>query len=119
VRGSWGIDVFARAPGNFFAHAEGYQGRWPRNDPIPWAAGEDFFMSRLTHDSRIFPYGRNIGAVVLAVMEKDRQDAQRKKRKAPIRLVDPRREAKLVRTSMKAAAPAAAMPPPAAPAAAA
>jgi hypothetical protein len=46
-------------------------GRWPRNDPIPRAAGEDFFTSRLAHDLKIFPYGRNIGVVVSAVMEKD------------------------------------------------
>jgi hypothetical protein len=58
--------------------------RWSRNDLIPWAAGEDFFMSRLARDLRIFPYGLNIGAIVSAVMEKDHQDAQRKKRKAPI-----------------------------------
>jgi hypothetical protein len=72
------------------------RGRWPRNDPIPQATGEDFFTSRLAHDMRIFPYKRNIGVVVSVVMEKDRQDAQQNKCKAPIRLVDPRREAKLV-----------------------
>jgi hypothetical protein len=51
-------------------------------------------------------------------MEKDRQDAQRKKHRAPIRLVDPRREANLARPSVKAAASGVVMPPPAAPAAA-
>jgi hypothetical protein len=51
-------------------------GRWPRNDPIPRAVGDDFFTSRLAHDLRSFPYGRNIGVVVSAVMQKDRQDAQ-------------------------------------------
>jgi hypothetical protein len=51
-------------------------GRWPRNDPIPLAASDDFFTSRLACDLRIFPYGRNIGAVVSAVMERDHQDAQ-------------------------------------------
>jgi hypothetical protein len=50
-------------------------GRWPRNVPIPRAAGEDIFTSRLAHEMKIFPYGRNIVAVVSAVMDKDRQDA--------------------------------------------
>jgi hypothetical protein len=39
----------------------------------------------------------------------------RKKRKAPLRLVDPRHDAKVSRPSAKEAAPASAMPPPAAP----
>jgi hypothetical protein len=88
-------------------------GRWPRNVPIPRAAGEDFFTSRLARDLKIFPYGRNVGAVVLAVMEKDRQDAQRKKRRAHVRLADPRREAKVARPSAKSAASGAGMSPPA------
>jgi hypothetical protein len=50
-------------------------GRWPKNVPIPRAAGEDFFTFRIARDLKIFPYGRNIAAVVSAVMEKDRQDA--------------------------------------------
>jgi hypothetical protein len=50
-------------------------GRWPKNVLIPRAAGEDFFTSRMAHDLKVFPYGRNIAAVVSAVMEKDRQDA--------------------------------------------
>jgi hypothetical protein len=50
-------------------------GRWPKNVLIPHAAGEDFFMSRMAHDLKVFPYRRNIAAVVLAVMERDRQDA--------------------------------------------
>jgi hypothetical protein len=82
------------------------RGRWPRNDLIPRAA----------RDLKIFPYRRNIGAIVSAVMEKDRQDAQRKKRRAPVRLVDPRREAKLARPSTKAVAPGVVMAPPVAPA---
>ena len=45
----------------------------------------------LARDVKIFPYGRNISVVVLAVMDKDRQGAQPKKRKAPLQLVDPRR----------------------------
>jgi hypothetical protein len=87
-------------------------GRWPRNVPIPQAAGEDFFTSRLAHDLKIFPYGRNIGVVVSAVMEKDRQDAQRKKRWAPVRLVDPRREVKVARPSAKSVASASVCPRP-------
>jgi hypothetical protein len=50
-------------------------GRWPKNVPIPRAAGEDFFTSRMARDLRVFPYGRNIAVVVSAVMNKDRQDA--------------------------------------------
>jgi hypothetical protein len=49
-------------------------------------------------------------------MENDRQDAQRKKHRAPVRLVDPCQEAKLARPSAKAAASGAVMPPLAAPA---
>ena len=50
-------------------------GRWPKNVPIPRAAREDFFTSRMARELKVFPYGRNIAAVVSAVMEKDRQDA--------------------------------------------
>jgi hypothetical protein len=50
-------------------------GRWPKNVPILRADGEDFFTSRMARDMKIFPYGRNIATVVLAVMERDRQDA--------------------------------------------
>jgi hypothetical protein len=50
-------------------------GRWPKNVPIPRAAGEDFFTSRMARDLRVFPYGQNIVVVVSAVMNKDRQDA--------------------------------------------
>jgi hypothetical protein len=70
-------------------------GRWPRNISIPRAAGEDIFMSRLDRDMKIFPYRRNVGAIVLAVMEKDRQDAQRKKHRAHVMLADPSREVKM------------------------
>jgi hypothetical protein len=31
-------------------------GRWPKNVPIPRAAGEDFFTSRMARDLRVFPY---------------------------------------------------------------
>jgi hypothetical protein len=71
-------------------------GRWPKNVPIPRAAGEDFFTSRMARDLRVFPYGRNIAAVVSAVMNKDRQDAAQKRR-AVVRMVDPVREAKRAR----------------------
>jgi hypothetical protein len=47
-------------------------GRWPKNVPIPRAAGEDFFTSRMVRDWKVFPYGRNIAAVLSAVMDKDR-----------------------------------------------
>jgi hypothetical protein len=57
------------------------------------AAGEDFFTSRMARDLRVFPYGRNIAAVVSAVMNKDRQDAAQKRRPV-VRMVDPVREAK-------------------------
>jgi hypothetical protein len=76
-----------------------------------------FFCISLARDLKIFPCRRNIGVVVSVVMEKDRQDAQRKKRQYPVRLVDPRWEVKLARPSAKAAASGAGMPPPAAPAA--
>jgi hypothetical protein len=69
--------------------------------------------SHIAHGLRIFPYGRNIAAVVSAVMNKDRQDAAQKRR-AVIRLPDPRREAKRARGSAKAAAPDGSQPVPAA-----
>jgi hypothetical protein len=47
------------------------RGRWPKNVPIPRAAGEDFYMSRMARDLKVFPYGRNIAAVVSAVMNKE------------------------------------------------
>jgi hypothetical protein len=55
-------------------------GRWPKNLPIPWAEGEDMSTSRIARGLRIFPYGRNIAAVVSVVMNKDRQDAAQKRR---------------------------------------
>jgi hypothetical protein len=54
-------------------------GCWPRNVPIPRAAGEDFLTSRMVREWRVFPYGRNIVAVVSAVMDKDRQGAAQKR----------------------------------------
>jgi hypothetical protein len=78
-------------------------GRWPKNVPIPRAAAEDFYTSRMACDLKVFPYGRNIAAVVSAVMNKDRQDATQKRR-AVVRMADPMREAKRARGSAKAAA---------------
>jgi hypothetical protein len=72
------------------------------------------FTSQLAREMKIFPYGQNVVVVVSAVMEKDRQDAPRKRR-AFARVGDPRLEAKMVRASAKPAAPGASMPPPAAP----
>jgi hypothetical protein len=84
-------------------------GRWPKNVPIPRAAGEDFFTSRMARDLKVFPYGRNIAAVVSAVMNKDRQDAVQKRR-AVVRIADPRHEAKRARGSTKAAASGSSQP---------
>ena len=53
-------------------------GCWPRNVPIPRAASGDVFTSRMVRKWRVFPYGRNIAAVVSAVMDKDRQGAAQK-----------------------------------------
>jgi hypothetical protein len=82
-------------------------GRWPKNFPIPRAVGEDFFTSRMVRDLRVFPYGRNIAAVVSAVMDKDRQEAAQKRR-AVIRL--PEARPKRVRGTAKAAAPGGSQP---------
>jgi hypothetical protein len=57
----------------------------------------------MARDLRVFHYGRNIAAVVSAVMTKDRQDAAQKCR-AVVRMVDPVREAKRARGSAKAVA---------------
>jgi hypothetical protein len=84
-------------------------GRWPKNVPIPRAAGEDFFTSHMARDLKIFPYGQNIAAVVSAVMEKDRQDAA-EKRRAVVRLRDPFREVKKARATAKSAAPGSSKP---------
>ena len=54
-------------------------GWWPRNVPIPHAAGEDFFTSRMVREWKVFPYERNIAAVVSAVMDKDRQGVAQKR----------------------------------------
>jgi hypothetical protein len=83
-------------------------GCWPRNVPIPRAAGEDLFTSRMVREWRVFPYGRNIAVVVSAVMDKDHQGAAQK-RQAVDRLVEAR--AKRQRGSAKAAAPGGGKPP--------
>jgi hypothetical protein len=80
------------------------EGRWPRSVPIPRAAGEDMFTSRLAREMKIFPYRRNIASVVSAVMDKDHQDAMRK-RWAFTRVGDPSREVKKARAIAKSAAP--------------
>ena len=65
----------------------------PRDVPIPRVAGEDIFTSRLAREMKIFPYGQNVAFVVSAVMDKDHQDATRKRR-AFTRVGDPSREVK-------------------------
>jgi hypothetical protein len=83
-------------------------GWWPRNVPIPRAAGEDFFTSRMVRNWKVFPYGRNIAAVVSAVMDKDRLGAAQK-HQVVVRLqeVRPKRQ----RGAAKAAAPGGGKPP--------
>jgi hypothetical protein len=82
-------------------------GRWPKNVPIPRAAGEDVFTSHMARDLKIFPYEWNIAAVVSTVMEKDRQDVAQKRR-AVVRIGDPFREAKRARGARSLPPPAAA-----------
>jgi hypothetical protein len=83
-------------------------GWWPKNVPVPRAAGEDFFTSRMVRDWKVFPYGRNIAAVVSAVMDKDRQGAAQK-RQAVVRLHEAR--PKRQRGAAKATAPGGGQPP--------
>jgi hypothetical protein len=66
--------------------------------------------SRLAREMKIFPYRRNVAAVVSAVMEKDRQDTSWK-RQAFARVGDPRREVKMARGIAKSAAPGTSKPP--------
>jgi hypothetical protein len=77
-------------------------GWWPKNVPIPRAAGEDFFTSRMVRDWKVFPYERNIAAVVSAVMDKDCQGAAQK-RQSVVGLHEAR--LKRQRGAAKAAAP--------------
>jgi hypothetical protein len=83
-------------------------GWWPKNVPIPRAAGEDFFTSRMVRDWKVFPYGWNIVVVVSAVMDKDRQGAAQK-RQAVVRLHEA--TLKRQRGAMKATAPGGGQPP--------
>ena len=64
----------------------------------------------MARELKIFPYGWNIVAVVSAVMEKDHQDAARKRR-AVTRVGDPFREAKKAWRDTKFAAPGSSKPP--------
>jgi hypothetical protein len=82
-------------------------GRWPKDVPILHAAGEDFFTSRMARDLRVFPYGRNIAAVVSAVMNKDHQEAAQKRR-VVIRL--PEARLKRARGTAKAIDPGGSQP---------
>jgi hypothetical protein len=86
--------------------------RWPRNVLILRAAGDDIFTSRLACEMKIFPYGRNIAVVVSTVMDKDRQDAW--KRRAFTRVVDPIREVKKAWGISKSTTPGSSKPPTAA-----
>jgi hypothetical protein len=56
----------------------------------------------MVRDFRVFPYGRNIAAIVSAVMDKDRQEAAQKRR-AVVRL--PEARPKRVQGTAKAAVP--------------
>jgi hypothetical protein len=81
------------------------RGQWHRKDPVPWAAGDDYFTSCMAHKFEIFPYRRNIGDVVSTMMEKDRQESLRKKRKTPLQLVDPQHDARVSHPSAKGVTP--------------
>jgi hypothetical protein len=83
-------------------------GWWPKNVPVPRAAGEDFFTSRMVRAWKVFPYGRNIAAVVFAVMDKDRQGVAQK-RQAVVKLHEAR--PKRQRGAAKATAPGGGQPP--------
>jgi hypothetical protein len=113
LRGPRGKDVFPRAQGVFGANDEGYRGSMAKEHFDPPTAGEDIFTSRMARELKIFPYGRNIAAVVSVVVEKDRQDAAQKRRTVT-RVGDPFREAKKARGGVKSAAPGSSKPLPAA-----
>jgi hypothetical protein len=83
-------------------------GFWPKNVPIPRAAGEDFFTSCMVREWKVFPYGRNIVVVVSAVMDKDRQGAAQK-RQTVVRLHEAR--PKRQRGATKATTPGGGQPP--------
>lgn len=49
-----------------------------RDDHIPLASGEDDSTSFLAWYFKVFPYKRNVGAVVTAVLDKDYQESPKK-----------------------------------------
>jgi hypothetical protein len=61
---AWGGYDFARTLGNIFANVKVTGGRWHRKDPVPLVISDDYFTSCLACELKIFPYGRNIGAIV-------------------------------------------------------
>lgn len=65
-----------------------------RDDHIPLASGEDDSTSFLAWYFKVFPDGQNVGVVVRAMIDKNRHEPTKKKRKALLRLVDPRCEMK-------------------------
>jgi hypothetical protein len=107
MRGPWGRMSSPELRESSARMLEVTGGRWPKNVPIPRAAGEDFFTSRMARDLRVFPYGRNIAVVVSAVMNKDRQEAAQKRR-AVIRI--PEARPKRARGTAKATAPGGSQP---------
>jgi hypothetical protein len=54
------------------------RGEWCRDDCIPMASGEDDSTSFLAWYFKVFPYKRNVGAVVTAVLDKDYQESPKK-----------------------------------------
>lgn len=80
--------------------------------PFPWLPMKIILCLVWLRILNFFPYGRYIGVVVIAVVDKDHQESTQKKQKALLRLVDPRREAKMLRPSAKGSAAVATMLPP-------
>jgi hypothetical protein len=117
VRSSRGKDVFARAPGVFDTNAGGYRGSMAQECSDPPRGWQRLLYVPQARDLKVFPYRRNIAAVVSAVMNKDHQDAAQKSR-AVVRMADPAREVKRARGSAKAAASGSSKPVPPAKAAA-
>jgi hypothetical protein len=85
--------------------------RWHRKDPIPRPSAMTILRPVWLMSRNSFPYGRNIGAIMTTVMEKDRQETQRNKWKASLWLVYPRRDAKTPCPSVRGAVLAVTMPP--------
>lgn len=95
-------------------------GEWCRDDRIPMASGEDDSTTFLAWYFRVFPYRQKIGIYVIAVMNKERRESSKKKRKAPLWLVDPPHEMKALHAgttggptsgAVKTVAASTAMPP--------